>query len=364
MLGVQRVAELCHLAKVWQMSDTEAEVQVVTLAEELQDLVGWPTPPKVASLPTLRSLKSVRQQLPSDPFPNAIAAVVWSEIRAAMRDLAGEYSFTYSNKTVTVSAEQARRGYSWLLSLSGETGTARERRQECIDALGLTGRVSVSTWRREPELNFIKTLSRELIQRSQSSPRAGRRISVDEAEDTYYLNSRGVLVKAAYLYTIRALQDGITSVHETWYASDRRGPEAIRIGATFNCRILRQDYIDDDPAILDADIGLPMLNRGDKPLTYAYELHYDPEAPDQGSIRYSPTSKHKRYMVTVRFDPMRMPRHVWFFDRVHHLRVPTRPTPDTVIKPRRPGVYDREFSDLEPGWCYGLGWEWSTQLPR
>jgi hypothetical protein len=121
------------------------------------------------------------------------------------------------------------------------------------------------------------------------------------------------------------------------------------------------DYIDAHPATLDADIGIPTLNRGDKPYTYAYELNYDPDAPEQGDIKYSPTSKHNRYMLIVYFDPTRLPRHVWFFDRVHHLRIPTHPAHDTLIKPRRPGLYVREFRNLAPGWCYGLGWEWPDE---
>jgi len=155
------------------MSEIEIEVQVATVAKELHDLVGWPTPDKLISLRALCSLDSVREQLPSDPFPDAIATAVWTEIRAATRGLTGEYSFNISTKPVTVSAEQVRQGYSWLLRLNNEGGDANQRRQECIDVLGLTRRLAVRTWRGEPELNFMRILARQLLQRNSRASFAG-----------------------------------------------------------------------------------------------------------------------------------------------------------------------------------------------
>jgi len=357
VLGVHRLAEFCHLAKVWQMTDTEAEVQVVTLAEELQDLVGWPTTFKLVSLRTLCSLESVRQQLPSGSFPNAVAALVWSEIRAATEDLAGEHSFNISKQSVTVSAEQARQGYSWLLRLNGEEGEADDRRRQCIDALGLTGRVAVRTWRAEPELNFMRILARGLIRRSQRDQ--GPKYYCERTDKFLWVDERGAWVGLEAHFRIRALTDGLTTlVARSQYPTDPR-PGVMKLRPLYGCDVTRVEEDQEGLGILRVTLTIPLRNH-DQTHRYGYRINLNTDQPCERMFTIEPATDIGFMLMRVHFHPRRQPGVVWFFDNLADLDVPGEPNSRNRLSPLGDGSYVKEFRNLKARWCYGIAWRWPT----
>jgi hypothetical protein len=91
-------------------------------------------------------------------------------------------------------------------------------------------------------------------------------------------------------------------------------------------------------------------------LWYAKYVHSDKDCLPY----YSVSSPHyvESLILGIHFARDARPRAVWRFQRLPYYRIPGVYSLGTEVTLNRRGHALERFSDLQPGFCYGLGWAW------
>jgi hypothetical protein len=96
----------------------------------------------------------------------------------------------------------------------------------------------------------------------------------------------------------------------------------------------------------------------DETLTYIYRLTLNTQIGVRSSVYHAPASDYSHCKTQVTFAEARLPREVWWFERLHPFDIPGKPSPPTLLQSRNNGTYAQEWSNAPAGYCCGLGWHW------
>jgi hypothetical protein len=340
------------VAEVWQP-------HVLALARELKSLVGYGiTASKTATaLPHLKRVLGV----PGDERQPTIQRRLKQRLRDELHKLDGR--FDVFDPPVSVAATDLRAAYECLFHLVTPVEVKtylglqehERRRKYAIDRLKAP--YPLRSWRLPdgPELQLMLVLARRLTEIA--DPEEG--FITESAEMRVTMDELGVTKHVTVIGAMRATRDGVD--HGKFFLHYKPDPRSDVYEIEFIEGLsLRDEEWNETTGtkIVTAQFG--PLNVGDT-LTYIYRLTLNTQKGIRSTIYHAPDSDYAHCKTQVEFSGARLPRDVWWFERLGQFEIPGPPSPERVLLPRFGNTYVREWTNVPGGYCCGLGWHWEAE---
>jgi len=189
-----------------------------------------------------------------------------------------------------------------------------------------------------------------------------RHYSVERYDVEFSFNEKGAITQVDSQVGIRALTPGVDFYYSGHAPDARNGrPQAVSVVPLSGCLV---EHMNVSPlGACDAYLRLDRTLGPDDPetyeLSYRVELSEDQRADPQ--IAYFTRPGVLAHRLSTRFAPPAVPTKLWWFGAVDSFDA-DRIRPQNLLDHSDDAVYQREFDQIVPGWCYGFAWLWPAQL--
>ncbi len=187
-----------------------------------------------------------------------------------------------------------------------------------------------------------------------------RQYEIEDSEESYRFDARGVVAEFQKLVTIKAVQSDVryfVGVRQ-YLAERRRGIFTLEAGT--GCTVARRS--ETDAGVLDFVLELDQsLSPDDGSYSFTYKFIVEASVQTEPILRWESPGHVRRKAVRVQFTPPAFPQCIWIFRSSNFINTEVARASEKSLKPSPRHFYYYNFLDLHQEF-YGLAWKWPENV--
>ncbi|MEU9242842.1 helix-turn-helix transcriptional regulator [Streptomyces sp. NPDC048385] len=190
-----------------------------------------------------------------------------------------------------------------------------------------------------------------------SSDEIGSAYRVEECEQYYHLDERGVIVEVNTICTVTPVRD--TEFFGVWYQyfSGKRGEIDVRAG--MGCSVAQVREVGDAMNQFVLKLDRPLRVQDKEPRSISYRVLVTSDTPSKPLIRFEYQRDHvTRHAIRVQFTPPALPKEIWWGRGVSTYQLEADPEPAREFSLNGDAFYFRDYRNIAPGERFGIAWRW------